>query len=108
MCDRNICPYFEKTHKVQCKAPAFSPLIPGGCEGSPFHLGCTVPPLSWRIMVTGAGLMPEVAAKVRANSIKAMETSCNGDTTIYHHPEIETAQAVLAETELDMLHKLTR
>lgn len=47
-----ICPFFEEKHKVQCKAPAFGPLSPGGCQGRPFSEGCTVHPLAWKLMLT--------------------------------------------------------
>lgn len=44
------CPFFEEKHKVQCKAPAFGPLSPSGCQGRPFSEQCTVNPLCWRLM----------------------------------------------------------
>lgn len=47
-----ICPFFEEKHRVQCKAPAFGPLSPGGCQGRPFSEGCTVHPLAWKLMLT--------------------------------------------------------
>lgn len=46
------CPFFEEKHKIQCKAPAFGPLSPFGCQGRPFWDRCTVHPLAWKLMLT--------------------------------------------------------
>lgn len=47
-----MCPFHDKKHIVQCRAPAFGPLSPSGCQGRPFWDKCVVHPLAWKIMVS--------------------------------------------------------
>jgi hypothetical protein len=73
-----ICPFFDEGHIMQCKVPAFGPLSPAGCNGRPFWVSCTVPPLAWRRMVS-ADELRRFADDLKVDTIQCQLTLQKGE-----------------------------